>query len=527
MNRPWPFEGLVARAAPFAALAGILALAATVRMHDLVANPPGFFADEASFGYNAYTILHSARDEHGSLMPLFFRAFGEYKLPVYIYSQVPLIAVLGLSELPVRLTTAIYGTLTVLAVYLLVAELFRDRLLALAAAATLAVLPWHVFYSRTGLGDITTHLFFLLIGLYFFIAGTRRPAWWLASGLAFMLALLSYRAAWVLLPPLFVVLGALYWRELWQHRLYALAGLAFVIVAGAAIGWHLLSVDSDRAQDQWIFSLDLDLIDTLKQLARQYGTHFTPGFLFAEERLNLRHAIPGQGWLWWWQAPCIVAGVLALLWRPARPKVVVLALLALYPLAAAVTKSSPESNRAILGSAVFSILTAYGVVSVARLAASWRPPNAPWIGRSLAAAAVVAVLVASSIGFVSFLRTYHGSYQESAGDRRGWQYGARAIMERFLAEEDRYDQLIMDGHGAFNEAHIFFEFYAPGDCERCTLGKWDGAGNPDKYDPDKRQFFALQPESMVLDYEYDVKGRLFYPNGELAFIFAEIVGRAR
>ena len=100
-------------------------------------------------------------------------------------------------------------------------------------------------------------------------------------------------------------------------------------------------------------------------------------------------------------------------------------------------------------------------------------------------------------------------------------------MERFLAEEDRYDQLIMDGHGAFNEAHIFFEFYAPGDCERCTLGKWDGAGNPDKYDPDKRQFFALQPESMVLDYEYDVKGRLFYPNGELAFIFAEIVGRAR
>jgi hypothetical protein len=32
---------------------------------------------------------------------------------------------------------------------------------------------------------------------------------------------------------------------------------------------------------------------------------------------------------------------------------------------------------------------------------------------------------------------------------------------------------------------------------------------------------------MVLDYQYDVKGRLFYPNGELAFIFAEIVGKGR
>jgi len=41
--------------------------------------------DEISHGYNAYSILMTGKDEWGNRLPLIFRAFGDYKLPVYIY----------------------------------------------------------------------------------------------------------------------------------------------------------------------------------------------------------------------------------------------------------------------------------------------------------------------------------------------------------------------------------------------------------------------------------------------------------
>ena len=178
-----------------AALAGVVAIAAVVRIHDIVANPPGFFADEAAYGYNAYTILHTAKDEFGKTLPLFFESFGDYKTPVYIYSLVPFIGVLGLSELPVRLTGALYGVVTVAAVYLLVKELFGQRSTALVAALILAISPWHIHYTRTGFGEIAVHVFFLVLALYFFLVGTRRPPFLVAAALALALALYSYRAA--------------------------------------------------------------------------------------------------------------------------------------------------------------------------------------------------------------------------------------------------------------------------------------------------------------------------------------------
>src|SRR5688572_21973255 len=98
-------------------LAAILTLAAGLRIYNVGNNPPGFFADEASFGYNAYTILRSGTDEHGAPFPLFFRAFGEYKLPIFTYALTPFITALGLSETAVRLTAAAFGVATVAAMY--------------------------------------------------------------------------------------------------------------------------------------------------------------------------------------------------------------------------------------------------------------------------------------------------------------------------------------------------------------------------------------------------------------------------
>src|ERR1051325_3210922 len=72
-------------------------------------NPPGFFVDESSIAYNAHTIAQHGIDEHGQYFPLYFRAFGEYKSPIYIYLLAVIYNVTGPSIGAARLLSALLG----------------------------------------------------------------------------------------------------------------------------------------------------------------------------------------------------------------------------------------------------------------------------------------------------------------------------------------------------------------------------------------------------------------------------------
>lgn len=72
-------------------------------------NPPGFFIDEASIAYNANSIAQQGADEHGQTFPLYFRAFGEYKSPLYIYVLAALFRITGPSVFVARLLSAVLG----------------------------------------------------------------------------------------------------------------------------------------------------------------------------------------------------------------------------------------------------------------------------------------------------------------------------------------------------------------------------------------------------------------------------------
>ena len=497
-------------------LGAILVLAAVVRMYDIAANPPGFFADEAAYGYNAYTILETGRDDTGARLPVFFRSFGEYKLPVYIYTQVPVIAVFGLSETSVRVTTAIYGVLTVLAVYLLLRVLFRQEGAALAAAAVLAILPWHIHYSRTGLGEIIVFPFLLVFSLYLFHVGTKRPVIWILAAVSCALTFYSYRSAWVTLPPMLLILAVLYRKELLQHWRWAAASIAILAVLSIPIPVHLLSVSTDRAQDQSLLASDAGFWETIRTFLSQYRAHFEASFLFdgTAER-NIRHLIPGTGWLYWWQAPLLVIGAAALLWRPTRPKLLLIALFVLFPLGGALSLGSPSSSRSILGSVGFAVITGYGIAAAATILAGWRISQAPrLLGPGLAILMLIGVTGAGSLALASFLDEYHGTYRNVASRYSGWQWGPRQILERFDDVGDQYDQVIMDRQ--FNGTIVFVHFYNPDGCDRCLIGGWN------LYDPEFKQLFALRPTTLWFSLDYDVKEALHYPDGEVAFLFVEI-----
>jgi len=160
-------------------LALIIALGITLRFYHLDLSPGGLYADEASIGYNAYSIYTSGRDEHGISSPLFFKAFGEYKNPVFIYSLVPLIAVFGLTPWTVRAGAAVWGSLALPLMYIFSFQLTKNKPLSLLATLILALMPWHLHYSRLGFEAITLPTLFLFALVSYF---KNRP---LLSGLTF------------------------------------------------------------------------------------------------------------------------------------------------------------------------------------------------------------------------------------------------------------------------------------------------------------------------------------------------------
>ena len=81
----------------------ILALALILRTVFLTSFPAGFNADEASFGYDAYSILLTGKDQWGNTLPLILKSFGDYKLPLLTYLAIPFIKIFGLTETGIRM----------------------------------------------------------------------------------------------------------------------------------------------------------------------------------------------------------------------------------------------------------------------------------------------------------------------------------------------------------------------------------------------------------------------------------------
>ncbi|MBN1296657.1 hypothetical protein JXA80_07740, partial [bacterium] len=98
-------------------LALILIPALWIRVYKIDTVPDGFFCDEASLGYNAWAILHDGIDESGNSWPLYATSLGVKKNPVFVYASMIPIGLFGLSEWSVRLTSALAGWLTILAIF--------------------------------------------------------------------------------------------------------------------------------------------------------------------------------------------------------------------------------------------------------------------------------------------------------------------------------------------------------------------------------------------------------------------------
>lgn len=125
--------------------------------------------------------------------------------PLHTWINSVFVLMFGLTEFSIRLSSAIFGTMTIVVVYWL-AKLWYNRKTGILAALLLAILPVHVIYSRTAFSDVMQAFFLLsailLIELSLVKEG-KKYSLLFSSGIFFALAfLIKYNS---------VVLWSVYW----------------------------------------------------------------------------------------------------------------------------------------------------------------------------------------------------------------------------------------------------------------------------------------------------------------------------
>ncbi len=176
----------------------ILALAVFVRIYRFGSLPDGVNQDEAYAGYEAWSLLNYGKDSFGYRFPVYFISWGSGMNVLNSYLMIPFIAVFGLKTWVIRMPQVIVAILSVIASYFIMKRLFDERA-GLAAMLILAVAPWHVMLSRWGL-ESNLAPGFLIFGMYFFIKGMDRQAFYIASAAMYGLSLYCYAAIWPIVP---------------------------------------------------------------------------------------------------------------------------------------------------------------------------------------------------------------------------------------------------------------------------------------------------------------------------------------
>ncbi len=411
--------------------------------------PAGFTPDEAAFGYNAYSLLKTGRDEWGTpwwQLPFTnLRSFGDYKLPLYAFLAVPSIKIFGLTEFAVRLPNTIFGIMAISAVYLLARKLINWQTGQLAALL-IAISPWHIQLSR-GAFEANLATFLLPMGVFLFLES--HP---LLSAFFFTAAAYSYHSARLILPFILVFLF-IHFQDKFKPLLLiplvvSLMGLASVRVADVSIfsptdNWLGVATRRFEARalglpDQVARIFSNKLVYSLSTLSQNYISYFSPNFLFTSGAGEPFYGMmPGRGVLYLIELPILILALIYFIRRPSKSYFLLLLLLLVSPIPAALAKGpGAAANRAVIMLPWLIILLATAITHLPRR----------WL--SLVFGAYV-------ISFVFFAEDYfyHSPYVIAPSMSYGW----RELMPRLQAFSDRFTDVRFSR--SLSEPHIFVAFY--------------------------------------------------------------------
>jgi 4-amino-4-deoxy-L-arabinose transferase-like glycosyltransferase len=468
----------------------IVTFGTLLRFYRLGQIPQSMEWDEVSYGYNAYSVLKTGKDEYGITFPLTFKAFGEYKQPVYAYLDVISIDLFGLNSFAVRFPSAFFGSISIIFVYFLVAELFQKyrfaKKLALLSMTFYAISPWSIQFSRAAF-EANVSLCFVIIAVWLFIRGVsvRKKWYFLVSTLILSLSTYTYISQKVIVPFLFVALCLFSFSYLKKEKF--LAGSIIIIFLILNFFWIFDTKSVTRGssvafinQQEQLMNIparerNYDHINNdsfgsiihnrrtvfAQKFIENYVSHYNLVWLFITGDGTNRHHAPGMGVLYLISLPFILLGMYFLVSRTLAVSWFILFWLLIAPLAASLTTESPHALRSLIFLPTWHIFEAAGVIFLLQKVKK---------ERLLQFAILFLYLVNMTYYFHQYFIHVNTDYQKD------WQYGYKEAVEYVQKYNNTEKHVIFSNK--FEQPYIFYLFYTKYDpAKYIALGGSARTGN--------------------------------------------------
>ena len=527
----------------------VLLLGVLLRFYKLGEVPFGFFKDEAALGYNAFSIFKTSRDEFGVHLPVVFRSFEVFFLPLYVYLSSVVVGLLGLSEFSTRFLTALSGVAGLISVYLITKE-FWNRKIALFTALILAISPWHIFYSRGSFeGNLALTLFSFGVFFWLKFTKTERLKHVFFSGLFFILSMYSYQAERLVVPFLGLILVSLSVKRLIKIRLKLIPIILIFIgllipllsITFSAGGYHRASGVSIFAKSEkspgYIEGLKIGFFQNnrvylrTRQVASLYLSYFSPKNLFVNGDFDRQRSVVNFSVFYFWTLPFLLIGLFDFIKKITYEKKVILTWVLLAPLPAALTGDPFHTYRSLL---LYFPLTLMIGIGFGKVFVFLNSIQKKWF------ISIVSVLLFFFLA--CFLYSYF--YLTQTDRARSWDYGYKEIMS-IIKTFPKESRIIFDD--PWTEVYIHYLFFLkidpviyqkevesagyPKDFYYSNISKL----RPEKFGQvefrhidwpkvrgDKGTFFVIYapnlPESeFATDPKVEVIKNISYPNGNTAF----------
>lgn len=462
-----------------------------LRFWQLGSMPPSLNWDEVSHGYNAYSILKTGMDEWGIRFPLIFKAFGDFKLPAYIYLTTIPVWLFGLNAFAVRFISALAGTFAILGIYLLTNILnfktqHKNSHIGLITAFLLAISPWHFFISRPAL-EANLALTFIIFGFYYLLKYINGNKGLFTASLLLGLSLHTYNTARVFVP--LMLLAAIYiyrskiklviassvsnlpvGRQAWQSSAILIISIVFFVLSVSVVAGQIFSGEATARysklqilSESVVFQIGESRsasklpsilpkliynrpVYFVKTVTENYLKYFSPQFFYQTWGAQFQFAIPNKNLL---TLPIYLLSILGFVYLLLNFKnksfQFILSWLLLSPIAASLTVDPPQALRPNPMIPAIIIISTIGLTLLnSRLT--------PKIANIL----IAVILLWTSISFVKYLIFYNNNYKNTYSS--SWQYGYSQVIDYITNHSSEYKNIFITKR--YGEPHIFYVFYS-------------------------------------------------------------------
>lgn len=428
----------------------IVFLAFFLRFFYLSDSPPALYVDEAAVGYNAFSILKTGKDEYGKMLPIFFRSFGDYKMPLNIYLTVLPVFLFGLNIFSVRLLSALFGSVTTILIYLLADKFFKGEKkdFSLISAFIYAISPWSVFISRVCFeGNLA--LFLLLSALFLqlksFEENNKKLMFF--SVFIYILSAYSYHTERFVAPGIMVfVLFVKYWGSVKKNITNILTQIFFIFI----FLFPQLSLFFSAAGQARIKALAIggNIITNFFSL---YSSYFSSRNLFFSPDPDLQRSYPEVSVFYPWMIIPFLIGIFILLHRKINRNGIIFCFLIVFlPIPAALARDPFSSYRSYPLIFPFVLIIAFGIKKIL----------------SFFKTTALKISFLFLLFILSLAVLYRNAYILLPKERySSWSYGYKQIAENLKAKP--YPKiLINDEVGPSYIELLFFLNYPPLDFQK-------------------------------------------------------------